>query len=494
MPMALRHLPLVVVALLVAACSASAASPDADQRLDRTSASPTPVVATPGPSSAGPSPTLDAMASQTPSPSPAPIASTEIDGIPVFASTGLHEIRCRDQETACSIVKFADAGLPVWAVPVDGPCRHLWTSPTGDAHVACDPPSGAVLHVLDPNGRPRTGWPVSLGTELATVRWHDKSLGCGAERRPMAIASDGTAFVATVADDRAVLVALRPDGSPLPGWPRPFPGDAPAPDGFGGNGCRGFALGDGVDRVVAWGYEGLQLDLDLLADRTVYTTYGMDGTVVPGWPVGSQGAATAPAVRADGGIAYTSATGKVWAHGPDGTIRDGWPYEPPVGIEPDQISAPVGSADGALAIILRYGRTHDLVLLGPDGRSLGEAPLDMGQPIETVCLHGDTPCGGDVSPIFGPDGTLYVAYGVVEEDEDQGGSILALDRAGRLVDGWPVQLGDREHVTAMQVDLDGNLHVDGVTCSRSGCPGGGSEPLTVVIARDGRIVARIRPD
>ena len=402
----------------------------------------------------------------------------------------------RTRHRRCAIVGLGAAGAePAWAVPVDGPCTHLATGADGEAIVACDPPAGGVIHRLDASGDARPGWPVDLGSELATVRWFDRSFSCGPERAPMAVATDGTMFVATVVDGVAELAGIRPDGTPATGWPQPFPGDRPAPDGSGGDGCRGFTLADPSGRVVQWGYEGEQIDTGFLADRTEYTIRDLDGSTVDGWPRGSTGAATAPAVRDDGGIAYTSATDKIWAHGPDGEVRAGWPFEAPSDVDPTTIGAPIGRSDGYLVVPFlehtddTHGNTlQGLFLLDPDGRLVGGRPVWLSTLLETRCLFGDTPCAADVDPVFGPDGMLYVSLGAPptiepEPGDDPGGEILAIDpTSGAVIDGWPVALGADVHGLDIGFDASGNVVVQTLTCPMSSeCYGSADPPIVPIV-------------
>ena len=61
-------------------------------------------------------------------------------------------------------------------------------------------------------------------------------------------------------------------------------GDAPGQDGWGGDGCRGFALADDDGRRgVA---DDIEEAIELRARRTEFT-WSADGEIRPGWPRGS---------------------------------------------------------------------------------------------------------------------------------------------------------------------------------------------------------------
>jgi hypothetical protein len=235
--------------------------------------------------------------------------------------------------------------------------------------------------------------------------------------------------------------------------------------------------------------------MELEADRTEFVAWDLAGRVRPGWPFGSRGAATGPALRGDGGIAYTSRSGKVWAHDPNGAVRDGWPYEI-AGLEADDVvGAPIGSRDGQLVVLhagfVVDGRDHRLHVISPDGRRVTD--LQTRPQVETRCLFGDTPCAGEVAAAIHPRSDVaYVALGVrneVNASNDPGGSILAVGADGDVVDGWPVALGDRVHARRLSFALDGQLIVDAVRCAPTGCGSeAGDETFSIAIEPDGAIL------
>jgi hypothetical protein len=466
------HRPLVMAmfAVVIAACSAPSST-------GRPSSSPS--TPTPSPSSPPASPTPSDGAQPSPS-----------DGAETGNPTAVgHSIECNEEETRCEIHQTDAAGHEAagWPVTVDGPCYELVSGPDGLAYVGCSPAGGATIHVLDPDGQPVDGWPVTLPGAIASVGWNDFSIGCGIASA-IELGPDGSVYVAISTRSAASVHVFNPDGQPRDGWPQTIPGDAPGMDGFGGDGCRGFALADD-DGVVAWGYEGVEEAMELRARRTEFTSWSADGQIRPGWPRGSVGAASGPLLDSDGGITYVSETGKVWSHDDAGEIRPGWPYQL------NQPSAPFAARDGRVAIVQDLDQAADqVVFLGRDGRPIGGRPIDLPGDIETRCLFGDTPCAGIVFPAFADDGTIYLSLHsstpehVNPDNSTMGGAIVALDVDGRVVAGWPVDLAPRTHAVGLSVDVNDRLVADGVVCGVDYCGGDGTVSTTLVFAPDGQMV------
>lgn len=428
----------------------------------------------PSPGSLAPRPTDARATPELPSPelpSPAPSTTLDPSAEPSGAPVGeLYALDCRGQEP-CRLAYLPDGGTdtPGWPVLVSGPCRG--TATTGEvAYAACDTPDGVLVHAFDADATPLPGWPVRLPGMTASVYDNLFTIGCGDERSSLRIASNGAIVVAVADGDEAQVHVLNPNGEPVPGWPRPFPGDSPAEDGIGGNGCRGFTV-TAADDIVAWGYEGVEPDIELVAARTEFTVFGPDGRTRPGWPRGSTGATSRPVVAGDGSIWYISATSKVWRHTAAGEIADGWPYQL------RQQSAPYLAPDGRLVVLLGgAGGSDRAIALDADGDVVRGWPVKLGRRVETRCLFGDTPCVGDIGPAFAPDGTTYVALGSGwafsgGATTDPGGAILAIEPDGDIVTGWPVRLAKRVHVLGLAVDDEGHLVVDTVKCGSDECNG-----------------------
>ena len=375
------------------------------------SASPTPAPsASPALASAPPS----AAAVPTVSPTPAPTQRTIESPDPSFSNV---EVTCVEYLVECSLHRTNDAGIEA------------------------------------------PGWPIALEGTLVDSQWNDFTIGCGQRRAQLVRGGrDDLTFVGLVGPSGAEIHAYESWGLPARGWPQPFP----APDGD----CHGFMLDPSGERLIAWGYEGVVPDMDLTADRTEFTILNLDGTTSPGWPRGSEGAASGP-VWFEDGLAYVSGTGRVWAHDAAGEVRRGWGYQL------DGAEAPI-SFGPRLAILQPVAEADDRVtVIGLDGRPETGYPVDLGAEVESLCLYGDTPCVGNVGPTMAPDGTVFVALSngdrEVEETSPAGGRIAAFGPTGAMVEGWPVQLPERTHATRIGWSSEGPIIAEVVVCAPSGC-------------------------
>ena len=399
-------------------------------------------------------PSTEPTPSQVPPPTgPAPSTSPGAGPTTNPASDAeIYAIDCRgDGPCTIEFVPNAVSDEPGWPVLVGGPCRGTMKAHDGTSYAACDTTEGVLVHAWDQLGMWRPGWPVGLPGVTASVYENDLTIGCGATASAV-VRSDGRIVVATVEASAAMLHVLTPAGVPIDGWPQPFPGDPPGEDGVGGNGCRGFAiLSD--DAILAWGYEGVEADILLVADRTEFTVYEADGRLRAGWPLGSVGAASRPVVLRDGSVAYVSASGRVWRHLPDGERASGWPYQLPAQTEP--WLAP----DGRLVFLIQDASGEDrAVALTADGIVVRGWPISLGAAVESRCLFGDTPCIGRVDPVFGPDGMVYVALA--------NSTIAAIHPDGSASEGWPVPVGVDGHAVALTIAPNGNVLADVVVCEQ----------------------------
>ncbi len=468
-----RSLSIAFVALVFVACNV-ALMPSAEP----TSANRPGTASSP---SAGPSPSAGDGAPESIPP--------DTDPVPEPLDGG-HSITCDQEETTCQVhlVKDGAQDPAGWPVTVDGPCPGLRTDQEGLAYVACSSSGGATIHVLGLDGRPENGWPAQVEGTVSRVSWNDFSITCGIERSPIEVGAGGSVYVAISTGSAAKVHVFERDGNPRPGWPQPIPGDRPGPDGSGGDGCRGFALT--ALGVVAWGYEDVQQEIELSARRTEFTWWSADGKVRAGWPRGSAGAASGPVFDVDDGVTYVSASGRVWSHDDRGEIRSGWPYQL------DEPAPPYVAPDGRIAIIVRAQDARDrLVMLRLDGTLVTGGPIDLPADIESRCLFGDTPCAGVTSPAFANDGTMYLSLAwsttehVIPETTDMGGALVAFDRDGAIVDGWPIDLAPRTHLLDLSVDVEDRLVARGYVCGDGFC---GEEATTVAttfrFAPDGELI------
>ena len=426
-----RHAAFLLLVVFLAACGS-------------TPATPTPAGSTQSTPSAtralSPGPSAVASARATPDPSPSPTAAAS--GLPAGWH---HELACREDGTGCQLHLNDGAGReqPGWPRDLVGGCwpQNLAVGTDGVAYVACMIDDQQVLFsAVDVSGASVPGWPIrATGYPLRV------------EAGP-----DGTVYLGTVNDAGDGVLSIHAfdlDGHPKAGWPTALPRTADfaiAPDGT----------------VVGWWYEDLEEEtLDLQAARTKFTMTGPNGKTLPGrWPITSIRTATAPIVTKDGSIFYTSATGKVWGHDRSGNIIDGWPYRLPYRVPPEL------RPDGRLMFIVGGGTRADgtasdseVIVLTTAGR------MASGWPYRTSSSIDGPMCCIDCGPYFphavSADGTLYIA----PWDED-GAQVVALDRRGRVVTGWPYRLPAGSRVVELEMASAGRLVVGLRDCSaQSGC-------------------------
>jgi outer membrane protein assembly factor BamB len=446
----------LLAALLAAACGASP-----------TGVTPAPAVTAspvaPAPSAATGTPSGSAIVAPTSTPS-------------TSLSTGWrYDLRCSEDDEACRLhlVDELDHDRPGWPVAVEGQCDpwDVATGPDGRAYVACTTP-GDIVHAFDPSGAERSGWPVRLDHGVTDLFWHDFGLCFSGDVPSLAVAPDGTIYVATVGKvghSGLVLEAFSPDGRPRPGWPRRFedaemPGFTIAPDGT----------------VVAWWFQDSTGEMTCAARRSVFTSISPDGDTIDGWPIGSRGAASGPVIGEGGTLYYTSATGKVYAHDRAGRVRSGWPYRLPAPIAPEL------SPDGRLVFLFDDwdgdDPTWSVIALNSRGRDAGGWPVQRrGLLTAPTC---DAPSMGWIPHAFAPDGTLYVA-----PDTGSGARITALDPRGRTAAGWPYRLPAGSWVVGLRLDADERLVASVLTGSgRDGPCGSNVTQRTVTLTPAGEPV------
>ncbi len=249
--------------------------------------------------------------------------------------------------------------------------------------------------------------------------YHIAGVSWGLVRSPLGtVYAEGASFSlgtggALIDLQRSYLAALDASGHPTPGWPYSTPVPLSEP------------------------------------------TFGSDGTayLVAGFVIG---------------VALDLGVHEVLALAPDGASRAGWPFVLPAGVGPLHTSMgegqvavgepPVVGPGGPIYVAAgkgAWGAGGDLVYaLGPDGR------VKPGWPYATVLSDGALLSGtvggsaGALPPVPGPDGTLYLATragaGATIHD-----AVVALGPDGRVRAGWPYVLGARHGV-------------DGAACSRGG--------------------------
>ena len=290
---------------------------------------------------------------------------------------------------------------------------------------------------IDPDGHPRAGWPVTLPGRIV----------CGSGPC-IAIGGDDTWYVMTSrgTDPSAEIVALRADGSAKPGWPVGIPGG----EGFA-LGPAGTVYASGVDGT---GAAGTAPGPKIL--RTRFMVLGPDGAPRPGWPVTIDGPAGIPSIAPDGTL-YTTTGGEagqleqVFALGTDGRERQGWPYTLPTELAalpyavgagmPVRATSPYVGPDSTVYLPIYHAGNSSgaqgLLALTPDGQVASGWPvwLPSGAMFQYVGAFSTGGGGQLIPPVFGADGTAYIA--VFWNGQ---GAIMGLDLSGREKPGWPYTL------------------------------------------------------
>ena len=420
----------VVAAFLLSSCGSTVPSPGvtspAVRNIPPAAAPSTPASAIPALS---PGPTAVATATATPEPSPSP--PTAASGLPVGWQ---HELICEESAaTSCQLHLRDAAGRdqPGWPVTLAGGCwlRNLAVGTDGIAYIACQIDDQQVLvSAVDVSGASVPGWPIRTTGYPLRVE----------------LGRDGSVYLGTVNEAGNGVLSIHafgPDGHPRAGWPALLPRTADfaiAPDGT----------------IVAWWYEDVRPNtLDIQAARTKFTMIGPNGRTLAGWPVTSIGTATVPVITKDDSLFYTSATGKVWGHDRRGNIIDGWPYQLP------RREAPELRPDGRLMFILDswgaddvIGSRSEVIVLTAAGQMASGWPYRTDSSLAgPLCC---TDCGLYFPHAVSADGTLYLAPWTDDRAE-----VVALDRRGRVVTGWPYRLPAGSAVAQLELGSAGRLVV-----------------------------------
>ena len=340
-----------------------------------------------------------------------------------------YDLAC--DETPCILHLFDEEGRDQegWPVAVAGDCPgSVVVGPAESAFIPCNRNRSAVVTALGRDGNPLAGWPASVPGSVAWATWNGFSWG-GTD--PLAISPDGTVYLGVNprgSEQRFQIHSFAPNGTARKGWPATLPG-----------GAQGFAVApDGF--IVAWWYEDLEDSIDLQARRTRFTMLDPTGDKLPGWPIGSVGAASGPVIWADGSIAYTSASGKVWAHDRTGEVIKGWPYRLPYPI------APILRGDGRLLFV----GSSEVHVIDERGRSLPGWPWRTRSTLDAPGC--DTDGFGYEVYALGADDTLYLGL-----SNGSGSELLALASNGAREAGWPYRVPDGWRVTSIEPALDGTL-------------------------------------
>jgi hypothetical protein len=277
--------------------------------------------------------------------------------------------------------------------------------PQGTSYVVQD----MELTAIDATGHEPPGWPVRLGIKALSSD--------GYAPTTVAVGPDGTVYVAG-AD---VIEAFHADGSRVYGWPKHS--NRPSGSGF-------------VATVLPVA-DGVYSDIDV----GQLTLLGKDGAPRPGWPV------PLPIAHVDAGPSARLWTGPdgtlyvqdytadaIWAYSSNGAIEPGWPLH--------GWSSMAFDPGGRIYVwkhVLDLSRgarnppvtETQIAAVDSSGRFYPGWPLRL--------------AGAVSSPAFGSDGTVYATRGGpygpgLPDGSDASAKLVALDRNGNAVPGWPVSL------------------------------------------------------
>lgn len=359
---------------------------------------------------------------------------------------------CGAPEVGCTLHRFGKGAreAPGWPyeIPADFACSAadqcyftiLDFDPNGGVYLASWRANDRRVIAIDHGGDLMPGWPIVLDE----YDWSDLQLGpegtLFAIRRPIGTPTYDPSRGKI--DELAELWAFGTNGKPRSGWPVPVPN------------VGGYL--SGRHQVVV---RSLIDDIGELCSsprRTVFTVLDLDGRTASGWPRGSTGFASFPALGQDGTLYYVSATHKVYAHDRVGNVKTGWPVAVPGAGDGCGPLRPSLAPDGTIYVV-----GDEVSALSSDGRPLPGWPFRLPAHVNAPCF--DTECvGGPPATAISADGTVYV---LVHHTDPSGirAEVIAIDRQGRLKAGWPYRVPfDANAVIAVpSVSPDGRLLIRG---------------------------------
>ncbi len=333
------------------------------------------------------------------------------------------------------------SGWPV-RLPGAGECGSLLPVADGSIRVACQFPTDQVAegpppsraYAFGPDGAQMPGWPVALpccltGRVIGDVLTVYAEEVLGSEFRPgdpiprtaavITVASDGTIRNGEQVTFQECCIstwAIGPDGVAYGTLVQP--GDTPA---------------DATSQVTAVGLPGF----------------------ARGFPIAIDGIASTPSFDAAGRIHLTVGSpferpARTLVFDPDGSAvaAGSGPLDLAVPSEWDGIEgsgggpiAPLVGPDGTTYLIDIFGNRTIVAGLSPTGRAMRGWPYRSDARHQSIGFcAADEVCEGSywALPAIGPGDVLYLVHAAA--NSAAGGSIVAINRDGRVVPGWPVGL------------------------------------------------------
>jgi hypothetical protein len=211
--------------------------------------------------------------------------------------------------------------------------------------------------------------------------------------------------------------------------------------------CCEHAWAIGPDGI---GYGTTHRDWDTSV-KTDVRAFGLEG-LRPGWPITIDGNASELAFDAQGRVfavvgspSAEPARTLVWDQ--DGRALPGSSPQAIVSTNPwsgagaDYPGPPIVAGDGTSFIVGSLDERYGVYAFDPSGQGVAGWPYDsaLGFQDTGFCPPGDTGCGGfRAAPVVGPGNVLYLVH--ARPGPSGGGSVVAIGRDARVIDGWPVTL------------------------------------------------------
>ncbi len=278
--------------------------------------------------------------------------------------------------------------MPGFPIGLPGvPFCSLDVAATGVAYVTCenedDTGTGrATVMAIRPDGGTVGGWPVTLDGSAAIAGF-----------RP-----DGVAVI-TTGRDETLVTSLAPDGSVVSGWPQRVAGKWALA-------YAGGVIVDADGRVHVTTYDWAEGQCGA-AQGTTYTVLGLDGRTLAGWPVTRDGWASEPAVQPDGSMTVVTEHGRAIRYGLDANVVEGWPVTE-VDVSVDcYAGSPVVAAgnDGTIVV-----GDREVTLLADVGRVATGWPVDPDGRLISACEACTPGPSGPMRPAVGDHGVFVVTH------------------------------------------------------------------------------------
>jgi hypothetical protein len=382
----------------------------------------------------------------------------------------------------------APGTLPAHAGNVEmapGPGGDLYVLISAAQNLLSGPASRSELALLDPTGRPRSGWPIVL------VGWACDDPNPGTSPWFPLAAADGSVRVVCQADAAPLhsrAFAFDRFGGSMAGWPVDLPGEvwgsqtrlvddrlyvvahaSGPPDPVTGQYSAAWWLmtvaADGTLRVgtryevpdaqnsgsVQIGPDGTGYQVTYVDSATEITAVDLDGARA-GWPVRIQGYSSDPVFGPRGRIYVT---GALTDPGTTRTLvfdRDGRAVPVGSGVLPiaamstwtgagPGLPATFVAEDGTVFLLSDVGSRTTVFGLDPSGKIMVGWPYRAGVGLQWQgsCPRNVAGCGVSLAtPAVGRGDVLYLPQSA--PDATTGGSLVAIGPDGRVRPGWPIVL------------------------------------------------------